>query len=292
MADVWPLLKTKEPGKSFFSETLFFQPANLANRDAWFSGGIEWNVGQFGHSVLTCAPLFFARVKDRENQDFLRAYEYERSHRIFYAMDFHLPSGAEHLGVYVRIINDNREEIPMYWWTNTAVKEERDIRVFAAGDQVIYIKPESMMEEKNQHCFGRSSIVDLPSLPGRDASYPMKFNYSSEYFFQTPEDVESPWQASVYNDGETFYDRSTARLRYRKMFCWGTHKGGRNWCDYLSAPSRGDYLEVQAGMAPTQVHGMRMAGSTTWDFYAVFRIDDTRSRQDCRRLALCERLYR
>ena len=61
----------------------------------------------------------------------------------------------------------------------------------------------------------------------------MSFNFSSEYFFQNPEEEPAPWQASVYDDGETFFDRSTARLRYRKMFCWGTHKGGQNWCDYL-----------------------------------------------------------
>jgi hypothetical protein len=29
-----------------------------AIRDTWFSGGIEWNIGHFGHTVHTCSPVF------------------------------------------------------------------------------------------------------------------------------------------------------------------------------------------------------------------------------------------
>src|SRR4051812_23158165 len=35
-----------------------FQPANLALREAWFAGGVEWNIGIRGHTPLTCAPVF------------------------------------------------------------------------------------------------------------------------------------------------------------------------------------------------------------------------------------------
>ena len=34
-----------------------FQPANLAVRDAWFTGGVEWNISIIGHCPLTCSPL-------------------------------------------------------------------------------------------------------------------------------------------------------------------------------------------------------------------------------------------
>ena len=42
-----------------------FQPANLAIRNAWFSGGIEWNIGQFGHTFTTCSPLFAGVIRGR-----------------------------------------------------------------------------------------------------------------------------------------------------------------------------------------------------------------------------------
>ncbi|MBB6481123.1 DUF5107 domain-containing protein [Spirochaeta isovalerica] len=260
----------KHKGKELLFSNPVFQPANLATRDAWFSGGIEWNISQFGHSYLTCEPVFFASVTDREENEFLRMYEYERNRGIFFSVDFHLPPGARQLGAHVRIVNDNSYKVPMYWWTNIALPEEKDIRVFSETDQVIYIKPESNISEKNIHRFGRASLTDLPSLPGKDASRPMNFTFSSEYFFQNPEGLSSPWEAAVYNDGYIFYERSTDLLLYRKMFCWGTHKGGRNWCDFLSEPGKGDYLEVQAGLAPTQLHGLEMPGETEWQFTQIF----------------------
>ena len=38
------------------------QPANLALRNAWFSGGVEWNIGTRGHSPTTMDTLHAARV--------------------------------------------------------------------------------------------------------------------------------------------------------------------------------------------------------------------------------------
>ena len=38
-----------------------FQPGNLGLRNAWFSGGVEFNVGIKGHNPLTCSPLW-ARI--------------------------------------------------------------------------------------------------------------------------------------------------------------------------------------------------------------------------------------
>jgi tetratricopeptide (TPR) repeat protein len=58
-------------------------------------------------------------------------------------------------------------------------------------------------------------------------------------------------------------------MRYRKMFCWGTHAGGKHWQQFLSLPGY-DYLEIQGGMAPTQGHGLRMPGQTAWDWVQVF----------------------
>lgn len=268
-------LEDRRTGKELLFRNPVFQPANLAIRNAWFSGGIEWNIGRFGHTVLTCAPLFFARMTDDRGNEFLRAYEYERMGGVFLSMDFHLPPGARQLSAHVRIINDNEHPVPMYWWTNIAVREEKDLRIFSGTDQVIYIKPESNIKENSEHFFGRGSLLDLPSLPGKDGSYPRNFPFSSEYFFQTGQEENSPWEAAAYNDGFTFFERSTARLRFRKMFCWGVHQGGRHWCDFLSEPSKGDYVEIQSGLAPTQVHGLEMPAASVWDFTQIFGAVET-----------------
>jgi tetratricopeptide (TPR) repeat protein len=245
-----------------------FQPANLAIRSAWFSGGIEWNIAQLGHTFTTCEAVFFAKLMDDEDNEFVRMYEFERVKGLFWQVDFHLPRGAETLSAYVKIVNDNDTCVPMYWWTNIAVEENKNVRVFSGTDEVIYIKPETMGDEA--HGMGRGKLPNLPSLKDVDASYPQNPDYSNEYFFQNTKEELCPWEAAAYDDGFIFFERSTQPLRYRKMFCWGSQRGGRRWCDFLALPGRGDYVEIQAGLAPTQLHGMDMEANSIIEFTQIF----------------------
>ncbi|AZN41876.1 DUF5107 domain-containing protein [Paenibacillus albus] len=251
-------LQEKSTGRELLYKNPVFQPANLAILNAWFSGGIEWNIGQIGHTFTTCSPLHAAKLRDDEGNEFLRMYEYERCKGLFWHIDFHLPPGAGQLGVYARIVNDQAAEVPMYWWTNIAVEETEKSRVFSGTADVIYIDPGKG--------YGADRMPYLPAVPGADVSYPMAFPYASEYFFQTPVSERSPWEAVAYEDGRMFFERSTSMLRYRKMFCWGAHIGGRRWCDFLAKPGEGHYIEVQAGLAPTQLHGIEMPADSVWDF--------------------------
>lgn len=54
------------------------------------------------------------------------------------------------------------------------------------------------------------------------------------------------------------------------MFCWGTHQGGKSWKDYLSNAPEGDYFEIQAGLAQTQLHGMIVDPHEVLDFVQCF----------------------
>lgn len=247
-----------------------FQPANLAIRNAWFSGGIEWNVGHFGHFFLTCEPVFFARCRDKDGAEFLRMYEYERCKGFFLQIDFHLPQGAEQLCAHVSIQNSHPQAMPIYWWTNIAVPEERDARVFSGSDQVIYIRPESLRREDGVHGFGHGTMPFLETIEGMDASYPDNLPYSCEYFFQNPANAAHTWESVAYNDGTVFWERSTPRLRYRKMFCWGNRRGGGHWQEFLTKKGTGKYLEIQGGMSPTQVHGQDIGAGERWSFTQVF----------------------
>ena len=62
-------------------ELLFDNPvlqfANLAIRNAWFSGGVEWNGPLYGHSLLTCSPVFAGMVETPRGP-LLRLYEFDR----------------------------------------------------------------------------------------------------------------------------------------------------------------------------------------------------------------------
>ena len=58
---LWSLID-KKTGKELFYANDVFQPGNLALRNAWFSGGVEWNMGIKGHNPLTCSPLFAEKL--------------------------------------------------------------------------------------------------------------------------------------------------------------------------------------------------------------------------------------
>lgn len=240
-----------------------FQPANLAIRNAWFAGGIEWNMGHYGHTFGTCAPVFAATIHDSDGTPGLRLYEYERCTGVFWQIDFYLPPASPWLIAHTRIHNPHDHATSMYWWSNTAVDERPDVRVLAPTNHVIYT---DLTVQPAQ--FGYADMPHLATFRQQDASYSTNAHAASEYFFQ-PDDVDMPWEAALGGDGTGFIEASTARLRYRKMFCWGMHQGGRHWQEFL-APGGKPYLEIQAGLAPSQLHGLEMPAQTDWHWTQVF----------------------
>ncbi|WP_444658750.1 DUF5107 domain-containing protein [Caproiciproducens sp. R2] len=266
---LWSLFDKKAGHELLFSNPVF-RLANLAIRNAWFSGGIEWNLGQFGHTCLTCEPMFFARCTGKDGEPFLRMYEYERQKCFFLQIDFHLPEDSDRLFAHVKILNTQPRAVPLYWWTNIAVREERNVRVLSQSDGVICIRPETMGSQNSAHGFAHDTMPYLKSLNGLDASYPQNLTYSSEYFFQNRHALSDAWEAAVYDDGSAFWERSTAALCYRKMFCWGMQRGGCHWKDFLSRDGEGNYLEIQAGLSPSQVHGGDIGPNGCVRFTQVF----------------------
>ena len=224
-----------------------FQPANLALRNAWFSGGIEWNVGQLGHTFFTCSPLFVAQIEGQNGEPGLRIYEYERCKNVFWHTDFYLPSDSDFLVAFTRVINAREEDTSLYWWTNIAVPEAADVRVLAPTRQAIYI-------DREIRGFGQGELPLLPTYHGKDATYPVNAPNANEFFFQCQES-DLPWEAALDGRGEGLIEASTPLLNARKLFCWGMHQGGRHWQEFLSQPGQA-YAEIQGGLAPTQLHSL------------------------------------
>lgn len=260
-------------GRNLLFSNPVVQPGFLAIRNAWLSGGVEWNVSQFGHTFTTCSPLHFAKVTAESGEVFLRMYDYERQKGLFWQIDFHLPDGAQELRAHVRIVNDREQATSMYWWSNTGVLETESLRIFCATGEMLYPTREKG-GERNEPLIGHASLPFAEDRNGNkvdfDVSYPLNCPYSFDYFFQVPETVAAPWEAAAYGDGFMFFERSTRPLSYRKMFCWGHGRGGRFWCDYLSEKGKGGYVEVQAGIARSQMHGHEMEANSVIEFTQVF----------------------
>ncbi len=247
-----------------------FQPANLALRNAWFAGGVEWNVGQYGHAFHTCAPIFAVRISGLHGEPGLRLYEYERCKGLFWQLDFFLPPGSRSLIAAARVINPHDTPTSLYWWTNIAVPEAADVRVLGPTSKTLYL-------DRAIHGFGYGDLPYLPTINGRDATYATNFPSANEFFFECQE-ADLPWVAALDAQGCGLVEASTRALVARKLFCWGMHQGGRHWQEFLAQPGMA-YIEVQAGLAPSQLHGLPMPAHSSRDWVEVFGYLETDPRQ-------------
>jgi tetratricopeptide (TPR) repeat protein len=220
------------------------QPANFALNGAWFSGGIEWNIGATGHTTLSCAPLHAARVPAPDGGEMLRLWEWERLRDLPFQVDLWLPDGSDFLYVGVRIRNPHERPAPTYWWSNIAVPEER--RILAPAEEAWHFGYERRLHR-----------VPVPSYDGVDRSYPLNSPYAADYFYELP-DGRRRWIAALDADGHGLVQTSTDVLRGRKLFVWGTGSGGRRWQEWLTEPGTGGYCEIQAGLARTQLEHVRL----------------------------------
>jgi hypothetical protein len=257
----------KPAGRELLFNNPVFQPANLALRDAWFAGGMEWNVGQFGHAFHTCAPIFAAAIHGLDGERGLRLYDYERCTGLFWQIDFFLPAGAEFLYAFTRVLNPRAEPTPLYWWTNTALPETAETRVLAPAGKAIYCDLSSYFKN-GQLAYGQMDLPGLPTAGNIDATYATNVPFANEFYYQCQQ-AEMPWEAALDGRGAGFVEASTHPLAARKLFCWGMHQGGRHWQEFLSKPGQA-YLEIQAGLAPTQVHGMTIAGGSQLSWTQAF----------------------
>lgn len=259
---LWSLVD-KRTGRELLEVNPIFQPANLALRNAWFSGGVEWNISTIGHSPFTCSPVFAAHVQSPDGQPILRLYEWERMRQVPFQIDVVLPDGSPVLFVYVRITNPHDHTIPMYWWSNIAVPETHHTRVITPADSTYRFD------------YGEGlQVIPLPEVDGIDYTYATNSNRSVDYFFDVPDDVR-PWIAALDGAGKGLMQTSTARLRGRKLFVWGMGNGGRTWQSFLSEPDRA-YIEIQAGLARTQLEHLPMPAHAAWSWveaYGLLEVD-------------------
>lgn len=248
---------------------------NLGIRNAWFAGGIEWNLGYYGHAPHTSSQVYCSSINTRQsngkNNQGLRIFNYERISRLWWQVDFMLEDNANILEVSVSIYNDEEYRKDLYWWTNIAIVEEQGKRVLGANNKSLWrsdiaggfhyvdfpfpetsLKIESASERNtdNNNTSNTHSSVDCCTDCGIDYSYSTNYPKASEFFFDKPKEKSLPWIAAVDAKGLAFFETSSEELPYRKVFCWGRHQGGNNWQQLLHEGRGSHYLELQAGMAP------------------------------------------
>ena len=262
---LWSLVD-KTTGKELLHVNPVFQPCNLALRNAWISGGVEWNIGIIGHTPFTVDPMFTEELEMDDGTPVLRMFQYERVRGLIYRVEAMLPSDSRHLYVRVRIDNASDKDTAVYWWSNMAVDEREDVRVLVPADK-----------SYRWGYGGKLSKVPIPymtveanKLKGRsnesgtlhwDISRTTQLPQAMDFFFDLPKG-QRRWISAIGGDGYGFVQTSTDILQGRKLFVWGMGAGGRNWQSFLAQPGSA-YLEIQAGLAHTQLEHLPMKGGAT-----------------------------
>lgn len=244
-ARLWSLYD-KKLDRELLTVNPVFQLGNLALRNAWFAGGIEWNCGWPGHFPYTAAPMHTVRVESAP-YPVLRCFELERKRGLHWQIDFFLPSDdAAFLCTCVRIVNPDPVEKPAYWWSNIAVPETDRSRILVPAEKA-YINA--------------NDVADLPLNDGVDITYPVNTTVARDYFY-CMKDAPRRWEAIVHDDGAGLIYTSGKELSGRKLFVWGQSQGGCHWQEFLLQPGAVHYCEIQSGLAPTQLGCVPIAGNS------------------------------
>jgi hypothetical protein len=259
---LWELFD-KTAGKQLLHTQSAIQFANLALRNAWFAGGIEWNIGTRGHSPTTCSPMHASTLRTPDGQNVLRIWEFDRLREVVFQIDAWLPPDSAVLLVAIRIRNPNAFEVPMYWWTNAAVPESAQSRIIVPANSAF----------ASNYTEGISRVVPTDD-GGVDCTWPTSNPRARDFFFDLPPRTRR-WITNADQDGDGLAMLSTDRLCGRKLFVWGQGTGGHRWQNWLS-PDGGRYTEIQAGLAQTQFQHLTMPAGAEWSWleaYGNARVD-------------------
>ncbi|RJQ76514.1 DUF5107 domain-containing protein [Pseudonocardiaceae bacterium YIM PH 21723] len=239
-------------GRELLYRNPVLQPANLALRDAWFAGGVEWNMGSTGHTTLTCEPLHAGVVAGPDGVPMLRMWEWERTRGLPVQIDAWLPEGSDFLYVGVRLRNPHEDAMPIWWWSNIAVPQHPATEVFAPAE----------------HAYRYGYDQTLHHVATSELGNPGAQHNSADFFYDVPAG-DRKWIATL-TDGFGLVQTSTRRLFGRKLFLWGNGSGGQHWQHWLSPEDGQEYLEIQAGLCTTQLEHRPLPAGEQWTWLEAY----------------------
>ena len=266
---LWELFD-KGTGKHLLHSPHTIQLANLGLRNAWFAGGIEWNIGTRGHSPGTASPLHTAIIRTPEGHDVLRLWDFNRLRQVVFQVDAWLPDDSPVLLVAVRVRNPNDTSVPMYWWTNAAVPESEHSRVLAPADSAFASASEGGISRVPVAAATNiaTNTAANPTARVTDWTRPADNSRARDFFFDIAP-MQRPWIVAADRDGDGLAMLSTSELRGRKLFVWGRGPGGQRWQRWLT-PGGSGYAEIQAGLAQTQLQHLEMPAGAEWTWVEAY----------------------
>jgi hypothetical protein len=198
---VWSLVDhTRDRELLFVNPRLRF--ANFGLTDAWFAGGIEWNLGSTGHAPMSTRPVHAAVLEGPTGQ-VLRLWEWERTRDLLLQVDLWLD--GPRLLASTRVVNPDPEPKPLYWWTNIAVPETDGTRVLVPASHAWRTDYSGLLDRVE---------VPFPDRPDVDVSRPSASTYAADYFYEVA-DQQGRLVCAVEPDGRGVAQTSTGALAGR-----------------------------------------------------------------------------
>lgn len=265
----------KKLNKEILFRNPVFQPANLGRLNAWTSGGVEWNWPRLGHSVFTSKPIFAGKLKTKYGE-VLRIYEFDREMNSTWQVDTLLVDSSNNeikscedvVWIHVKVRNTNPDKISAYWWTNVGVQLQNKTknRVILPADYAIISG--AKLTKVPFPLFDENKIDTCGTFgPGiLDHSYPSNYYNAHENFIRSETKTDRSWMSLHHGDGFGMLHSQTKELDGRKYWVWGNDIHDVARMDFLSSPGHGHYIEMQAGVAPTQSQTFTLEGEDTLEW--------------------------
>lgn len=215
----------------------------IALRGAWYSGGIEFNFPQVGHTVTTNDPLSWYLKENDDGSATLFLGTIERLTRMAWTVGITLRPNDWRLHFRIWLFNRTPFWHRIYFWTNTAVPARDDFRFLLPCTKVF------------SWWWGERGVANFPihrnqkpetrNPEGQDLSRYTTHQRPTDLFAK---DLRADWFGCYYDEQDygVLHYASRFEVQGRKLWTWGTADDGLMWAQLLN-DSGEPYCEIQSG---------------------------------------------
>ena len=233
----------KTTGEEMFHLNKVIKPGMIAMRGAWISGGVEWNPGPHGHTVLCLEPVNVVNGQNPDGSAYLEISSTEQIFRTRCIVRVTLHPGRSYLDEQIALENPTDGMHPYYFWNCTAFPNKTGTR---------FIFPMSLGTDHNAREFFRWPIHE-----GKDLSWLKNYEtYSSIFAVKCTHDFFGAYDVDADRGVVQWADHR--QLSGKKAWTWGEWDFGR-MAEQDLTDDDGPYIEVQSGPLPTQSDYGRLA---------------------------------
>ncbi len=243
----------------------------IALRGAWYSGGLEFNFPQVGHTVTTNDPLPWHLTEHDDGSVTVFVGTVERLTRMAWTCGVTLCPNDWRLHTKIWLFNRTPFWHRIYFWTNVGVPARHDFRFLLPCTQVF------------SWWWGERGIANFPLHEGTDLSLYTTHKRPTDLFAK---DLRADWFGCYYEelDYGVLHHADRFAVQGRKLWTWGTAEDGAMWTNLLSDAGE-PYCEIQSGrfvhqgvhrlMPPRAVETWTEAWFPVWGLGGVVHASNT-----------------